>query len=95
MLGLQGDDVLIHLLLVQGVPEPQDGSQQGEAQRRHQNRDVEQTRLNGGIGAGGGRVADDLQQQTGQTGGSSLAQLAGEGVQGIDGTVLTLAVLQL
>ncbi len=69
MLFFQGTDVFIHLLFVQRVPEPQDEGQQGEAQGGHQHRDVEQPRLDGGVGAGGGGVADGFQQQAGQTGG--------------------------
>ena len=100
MLGVQSSNVGIDLLLVQGVPEPQDCGQQHEAQGGNQSGDGEDTIQNSlgltGTGRSGGRVvADPLQQPAGEACGKSLTQLTGEGVQSVDGTVLADAVLDL
>src|SRR5699024_3034602 len=93
--GLQGLDVAVHHLFAQGVDEPQDQGDDGEADDGGHAGDGVDAVQDGGVLLGGGGVADHAQQSAHQASREGLAQFPGEGVDGVDGAVLADAVLDL
>ena len=87
--------VLFHLLFGQGVDEEQAQGHGHEADGGGNAGDVEDAHGDLRVKGSGGAVTDHGQQAAGQAGRERLTQLAGKGVDRIDGAVLTDAVADL